>query len=195
MFEFPKTLKLFKDNCLSLRRNDRIEPEFRVFLQEGWVIANHILVSFHVAFISSVLALPSIAILKGEVLKFIFTSPETVVSAAFMYISFHSGIALHEMGHFLTAAKLNALNDSSQEAADHLLRGSWMRRIAGLMRIFLSAPYGKAAGIKKEGLNYYPDAPYNLAVAAAGPRMSRNVALITLPPAILFLGSGLAFNH
>jgi enolase len=164
------------------------------FLQQGWVIANHILVSFHIAFISSVLALPSAEILKGEVLKFIFVSPETIISALFMYISFHTGIALHEMGHFLTAAKLNALNDSSQKAAERILKGKKRQRIFGLLRIFLRAPFGKAAGIKREGLNYYPDAPYNLAVAAAGPRMSRNVAFLFLTPAIAFLFFGLFFN-
>jgi enolase len=158
------------------------------------VIANHILVSFHVAFISSVLALPAAEIFKGEVLKFIFVSPETIISALFMYISFHTGIALHEMGHFLTAAKLNALNDSSQEAADQLQRGTAFRRGLGLLRIFLRAPFGKAMGIKREGLNYYPDAPYNFAVAAAGPRMSRNVSWFFLPPAIILLATGLYFN-
>jgi enolase len=164
------------------------------FLQEGWVIANHILVSFHVAFISSVLALPSAEILKGDVLKFIFFSPETIVSALFMYISFHTGIALHEMGHFLTAAKLNALNDSSQKSAGRILEGKLGQRISGFIRIFLGAPYGKAAGIKREGLNYYPDAPYNFAVAAAGSRMSRNVAFAFLPPAAILLSAGLVFD-
>ncbi|MBN2318329.1 MAG: hypothetical protein JXR49_04595 [Acidobacteria bacterium] len=178
----------------SNRDRNRIKLKSRPFLQEGWVIANHILVSFHVAFISSVLALPSAAILKGAVLKFIFVSPETIISAIFMYTSFHSGIALHEMGHFLAAAKLNALNDSSQEAAELLLKGKGLQRILGMIRIFLYAPYGKATGIKREGLNYYPDAAYNLAVAAAGPRQSRNVALVALPPALLFLSIGLAFN-
>ncbi|HDR15573.1 MAG TPA: hypothetical protein ENN79_08880, partial [Desulfobacteraceae bacterium] len=166
----------------------------QVFLQEGWVIANHILVSFHVAFISSVLALPSAEIFKGEVLKFIFVSPETIISALFMYISFHTGIALHEIGHFLTAAKLNALNDSSQEAAERILKGTTVRRIFGFLHIFLHVPFGKTAGIKREGLNYYPDAPYNLAVAAAGPRTSRNVALIFLPPAAVLLILGLGFD-
>jgi enolase/phosphoenolpyruvate synthase/pyruvate phosphate dikinase len=164
------------------------------FLQEGWVIANHILVSFHVAFISSVLALPPSEILRGEVLKFIFLSPETLISAIFVLISFHTGIALHEIGHYMTAAKLNALNDSSQQTAERLLRSSLVGRVFGIIKIFLLAPYGKAVGIKREGLNYYPDAPYNLAVAAAGPRMSRNVALITLPPAILLLAVGLLFD-
>ncbi|MGD8539212.1 MAG: hypothetical protein PVI66_10905, partial [Candidatus Aminicenantes bacterium] len=158
------------------------------------MIANHILVSFHVAFISSVLALPAAEILKGEVLKFIFASPETIISALFMYISFHSGIALHEMGHFLKAAKLNALNDSSQKAADRILKRGALLRFLGLTRIFLLAPYGKATGIKKEGLNFYPDAPYNFAVAAAGPRTSRNVALVFLPPAVILVAVGLILD-
>lgn len=42
------------------------------FLEKGWVIANHILVSFHVAYISSLLSLP--AEIRNEVLKFIFFS-------------------------------------------------------------------------------------------------------------------------
>ncbi len=169
----------------------RSDAGFPAHLQEGWVIANHILVSFHVAFISSILALPSAEILKGQVLKFIFASPETMISAIFTFISFHSGIALHEMGHFLTAAKLNALNDRSQSAAMRILRGGLPQRIFGLARVFISAPYGRATGIKREGLNYYPDAAYNLAVAAAGPRASRNAALALLPPAGLLLSIGI----
>jgi len=166
----------------------------RILLQEGWVIANHILVSFHIAFISSVLALPSSDIVKGDVLKFIFFSPETILSALFMYISFHSGIAFHEMGHFLEAARLNALNDRSQEAAEVILHGKAGKKALELIRLFFKAPYGRAVGIKREGLNYYPDAPYNFAVAAAGPRMSRNTAMLALPPAVLLLSSGLVFH-
>ena len=175
-------------------RSTRNKADPRTFLQEGWVIANHILVSFHIAFISSVLALPAAAILKGEVLKFIFFSPETIISAIFMYINFHFGVALHEMGHFLTAVKLKALNDNSQAAAEIFFRGPLHQRVLGLIKVFLLAPWGKAIGIKREGLNYYPDAPYNFAVAAAGPRMSRNIAFITLVPAALFLAGGIVFS-
>lgn len=184
---------MYHSSIAKKQKNHSVFPSFAL-LQEGWVIANHILVSFHVAFISSVLSLPSEEIFKGEVLKFIFVSPETIVSALFMYISFHAGIALHEMGHFLTAARLNALNDSSQKVAERLLKGSLFQRIFELAGVFIRAPYGKAKGIKREGLNYYPDAPYNLAVAASGPRTSRNVALIALPPAVLLLSVGLAFK-
>ena len=71
----------------NIPNNMRDHHKRRPLLQEGWVIANHILVSFHVAFISSVLALPAAEIFKGEVLKFIFVSPETIISALFMYVS------------------------------------------------------------------------------------------------------------
>jgi len=175
-------------------------PANRVLLQEGWVIANHILVSFHVAFISSVLSLPQfshltdLSLIKGEVLKFIFFSPETVVSALFMYLSFHVGIAVHELGHFRTAARLTALNEKSQQAVDRIVGRPLPIRVLNLLRLFLLAPYGKAQGIRREGLNYYPDAPYNLAVAAAGPRASRNLAIVALVPALGLLITGLGFD-
>src|SRR5210317_1861448 len=102
----------------------------RSYLQEGWVIANHILVSFHVAFISSVLAIPESAASKEAVLRFIFLSPETIISTIFTYLVFHSAIALHELGHFLEAARLRALNDSIQDSVEKRLSatasGRWL---------------------------------------------------------------------
>ena len=176
-------------------RKVRTRAERRAFLQEGWVIANHILVSFHVAFISSVLALGSESLFKAAVLQFIFVSPETLVSAVFMYISFHTAIAIHEIGHFLSAARLNALNPAVLEEVRPRLEKPGLGRMVFYAGLFLRAPYGKARGIKREGLNFYPDAPYNLAVAAAGPRASRNLAFIALPPAVLLLAVGLAFGN
>jgi enolase len=159
-------------------------------LQEGWVIANHILVSFHVAFISSVLALPSTSLFRWEVLQFIFASPETLVSAVFAYLSFHLGIALHEMGHFLTAARLDALNERALLHAKERLRRPLALRFLYYLELLGTIPIGRAFGITREGLNYYPDAPYNLAVAAAGPRTSRNTALATLPAALGLIAAG-----
>ena len=130
----------------------------RSFLQEGWVIANHILVSFHVAFISSVLAIPETATAKEAVLRFIFFSPETIVSAVFTYLVFHSAIALHEMGHFLEAARLRALSDSIQSSVETRLAAPSSARWLYLLQLFIRIPYGRAVGIKREGLNYYPDA-------------------------------------
>ena len=163
----------------------------RSYLQEGWVIANHILVSFHVAFISSVLAIPDTAATREAVLHFIFLSPETIISAIFTYAVFHTAIALHEMGHFLEAARLRALSDSIQDSIESRLRGNLLSRFAYLSQLFVLIPYGRANGIKREGLNYYPDAPYNLAVAAAGPRASLRVARLMLPVALLLLFIGI----
>ena len=164
------------------------------YLQEGWVIANHILVSFHVAFISSVLAIPESASSKAEVLRFIFVSPETIISAIFTYLVFHSAIALHELGHFLEAARLHALSDSIQDAVEARLTAPRKARWLYLLKLFIQIPYGRAVGIKREGLNYYPDAPYNLAVAAAGPRASLRVASLTLPLALTLLVTGLLLD-
>ncbi len=161
-------------------------------LHAGWVIANHILVAFHVAFISSVLVIPATAASKAEVLLFIFASPETIVSALFTYLVFHAAIALHELGHFLEAARLRALNDSIQAAVEKRLAAPAIARTLYLLQLFALIPFGRAVGIKREGLNYYPDAPYNLAVAAAGPRASLRVARVTLPVAALLLAFGLS---
>jgi pyruvate,orthophosphate dikinase len=164
------------------------------FLQEGWVIANHILVSFHVAFISSVLAIPPDTASRAEVLKFIFLSPETLVSALFTYLVFHSAVALHELGHLLEAARLRALNDAIQDTVEARLAQPRGARLRYLFSLFLRIPYGWAEGVKREGLNFYPDAPYNLAVAAAGPRASLQIALATLPLAAVLLTAGLSLE-
>jgi len=168
-----------------------LQPSGGSFLQEGWVIANHILVSFHAAFISSVLAIPGDAASRAEVLRFIFLSPETLVSALFTYVVFHSAIALHELGHFLEAARLRALNDSIQDEVEQKLARPLPARLWYLAGVFLRIPYGLATGVKREGLNYYPDAPYNLAVAAAGPRASLRIAVVALPLAAVLLAFGL----
>jgi hypothetical protein len=168
-----------------------VRPAEASLLQEGWVIANHILVSFHAAFISSVLAIPGDAASRAEVLRFIFLSPETLVSAIFTYLVFHSAIAWHELGHFLEAARLRALNDSIQDFAEAQLARPLPARLSYLAGMFLRIPYGLAAGVKREGLNYYPDAPYNLAVAAAGPRASLLAAAVALPAAAILLAVGL----
>ena len=108
-----------------------------------------------------------------------------------MAITFHFGIALHELGHFITAAQLNALNEKVAIEVKPKLDRPFFGRMLFLVGMFLRIPFGTAPGVKKEGLNYYPDAPYNLAVAAAGPRASRNVAIVALPIATALLTVGL----
>jgi enolase len=162
-------------------------------LYAGWVIANHILVSFHVAFISSVLCIP--AALRGrEVLGFVFTSRDTIISAVFWYLSFHVGVAVHEMGHYLEAVKLNALNASILPRARQRMRRSFPSRLLGYVDMFIRIPFGRFEGVKRQGLTYYADAPFNLAVAAAGPAVSGTMAMAMLPTAALLLGGGLLGN-
>ena len=172
------------------------------YLDRGWVIANHKLVSFHAAFISSVLSLPVAALaakaaaganLKFEVLQFMFLSGETIISVAMLYLSWHVGIAIHEMGHYLTAAKLTALNKDSQEAADKVMAEGG--KVGWYARMFLLIPWGKFEGVKKEAGNYAPDAPYNLAVAAAAPVWSGWLSAVCFPIAAVGIGLGLAMRE
>ena len=167
------------------------------YLERGWVIANHKLVSFHAAFISSVLSLPAAEadLTKFGVLKFMFFSIETVVSLAILYLSWHVGIAIHEMAHYLKAAKLTALNKASQEEADGMRGKGFGARLAWYASMFLRIPWGKFEGIKKDGGNYAPDAPYNLAVIAAAPIWSGYLALVCLPIAGLCIALGLGAQN
>lgn len=161
------------------------------FLERGWVIANHKLVSFHAAFISSVLSVPEWAARKGDVLRFMFASTETLISLAILYLSWHISIAIHEMGHYLTAAKLTALNKSSQQYAEEMLKKSGVARAIWYLKMILLIPWGKFEGVKKEEGNYVPDAPYNLAVAASAPVWSGWLAAICLPIAVICIFLGL----
>jgi len=165
------------------------------YLEKGWVIANHKLVSFHAAFISSVMNLPPEVQGKMATLKFMFTSAETITSVIILYLSWHIGIAIHEMGHYFTAAKLTALNKGSQEAADAMKDKDFVSKLKWYARMFLTIPWGKFEGVKKDEGNFAPDAPYNLAVAASGPVWSAKLARIALPTAIICLWAGLYFHH
>ncbi len=164
----------------------------RAHLDRGWVIANHILVSFHVAFISSVLCLSAEAIEKTDVLKFVFLSGETIVSVIFLWLCGHIGIAVHEMGHYLKAVRLNALNEKLLPQAQASLAQPLLNRMAWYVKMFVLIPYGGFPGVIKSGLTYYPDAPFNLAVAAAGPRASRALSIIFLPLAVVLMTLGLS---
>ncbi len=164
------------------------------YLERGWVIANHKLVSFHAAFISSVLSVPADVESKLQTLRFMFVSWETFVSLIILYLSWHIGIAIHEMGHFLTAVKLAALNKDSQEKADAIVQ-SGAGKFGWYAKMFLLIPWGRFYGIKKEGGNFAPDAPYNLAVAASAPVWSGYLALVFLPIAVIGIGLGLAVDN
>ncbi len=163
------------------------------YLERGWVIANHKLVSFHAAFISSVMSVPADVEGKLQTLRFMFVSWETIVSLIILYLSWHISIAVHEMGHFLSAVKLTALNKDSQDKAEAVIQGGG-GKFGWYAKMFLLIPWGRFYGVKKEGGNFAPDAPYNLAVAAAAPVWSGYLALIFLPIAAFGIGLGLAID-
>ena len=167
----------------------------RMYLERGWVIANHKLVSFHAAFISSVMNLPPTVEGKLATLKFMFLSWETIISAIVLYLSWHIGIAIHELGHYLTAGKLTALNKTSQEHYDAMKNKSFGAKLPRLMKAFLLIPWGKFEGVKKDEGNFAPDAPYNLAVAASGPVWSSYMALVFMPVAVICLALGLILRN
>jgi enolase len=175
----------------------------KMYLERGWVIANHKLVSFHAAFISSILSLPAKELsdlvaaggnVKSAVLQFMFSplNMEVYISLIILYLSWHISIAIHEMGHFLTAAKLTALNKDSQEKADAVLKSD--NKFGLFAQMLLLIPWGRFYGVKKENGNFAPDAPYNLAVAASAPIWSGYMALICLPIAIVLIAIGLLVN-
>jgi len=170
-------------------------PDAGGYLERGWVIANHKLVSFHAAFISSVMNLPPSVQGKMATLKFMFLSWETIVSCIVLYLSWHIGIALHELGHYLTAGKLTALNKTSQEHYDAMKDKPFGVKFPWLAKAFLLIPWGKFEGVKKDGGNFAPDAPYNLAVAASGPVWSSYLAMTALPIAIICLALGLTWRN
>jgi enolase len=168
---------------------DSIKNTYAGFIERSHHIANHILVSFHAAFIFSLLSLPAGGVRNwSEAMKFVFASPETFISLAFLWLSWHSNIAIHEMGHYIKAVQLDALSakllpQAKQELAE--ANKGPLNKALYLIKMFFKTPYGKQPGIIKNGLNYYVDAPYNLSVAAAGPLTSLKYTAI---PGLTMMG-------
>ncbi len=160
-------------------------------LEGGWTLANHILVSFHIAFILSLLNLPADIAGTWSVLAFVFASYETVISAFFWFSVAIIAIGIHERGHFIAAVKQQVLNPKYLPKAEKKLNASFFMRLIYNISMVLKIPFGKFGGIKREGLTYYSANPFNLAVAASGPRASRNTARIALPFSVIFLILGL----
>jgi enolase len=161
-------------------------------LDRGWIIANHILVSFHAAFLTSLLSIPPYIGSRFNVLKAMFLSIEVVISGAMWYAAWHSNIALHEMGHYLAAVKTNNLRPELATDAQKKLEQGRLSRCLWYLGMFVKIPYGAFPGVHKESGSYHPSVKtQNLAVSAAGPRASRNLSLIALPPGIILILAGL----
>ena len=78
-------------------------------LDRGWIIANHKLVSFHAAFLTSLLSISTNVASRFDVVRQMFLSAEVLISAAIWYLAWHTNIAVHEIGHYLAAVRTNNL--------------------------------------------------------------------------------------
>ena len=165
-------------------------------LDRGWIIANHKLVSFHAAFLTSLLSIPLHVASKFAVLREMFLSIEVVVSALIWYAAWHINIAIHEMGHYLTAVKTNNLRPELAGPAEAKLAQSTLRKWSWYLEMFVRIPYGAFQGVHKEAGSFHPAVKtQNLAVSAAGPRASKILSQITFAPGIILILLGLNFSN
>ena len=165
-------------------------------LDRGWIIANHKLVSFHAAFLTSLLSISPNVSSRLDVIREMFFSREMLISAVMWYAAWHINIAIHEMGHYLTAVTTNNLRpEFAGPAQEKLKQGLWGRCL-WYLEMLVKIPYGAFAGVNKEAGNYHPSVKtQNLAVSAAGPRASRILSQWTLPPAFLLVVLGMYSAH
>ena len=161
-------------------------------LDRGWIIANHKLVSFHAAFLTSLLSIPLHVGSKFAVMREMFLSVEVVISSLIWYAAWHINIAIHEMGHYLSAVKTNNLRPELAGPAQEKLGQGVFRKWLWYLEMFLKIPYGTFQGVHKEAGSFHPAVKtQNLAVSAAGPKASKTLSQITLAPGIILILLGL----
>ncbi len=161
-------------------------------LDRGWIIANHKLVSFHAAFLTSLLTISTDVASRFDVLRQMFLSVEVVISSVMWYLAWHTNIAIHEMGHYLTAVKTNNLRPELAGAAEKRLNQPALQRWLWYVEMFIKIPYGRFQGVHKEAGSFHPAVKtQNLAVSAAGPAASKVLAQIAFVPGILLIAIGL----
>jgi enolase len=164
-------------------------------LDRGWIIANHKLVSFHAAFLTSLLSISPHVASNFAVIRQMFLSVEVVISSLMWYVSWHSNIAIHEMGHYLTAVKTNNLRPELAGPAEEKLKQGLLGRWLWYLEMFAKIPYGTFKGVNKEAGSYHPSVKtQNLAVSAAGPRASKVLSQIAFLPGIILILLGLRGN-
>lgn len=161
-------------------------------LDRGWIIANHKLVSFHAAFLTSLLSIPLQVGSKFDVMRTMFLSKEVVISSLMWYASWHINIAIHEMGHYLSAVKTNNLRPELAGPAAEKLQQGTVQRWLWYLEMFVKIPWGAFRGVNKEAGSFHPAVKtQNLAVSAAGPQASKVFSQFTFPPGIILILFGL----
>jgi enolase len=173
----------------SLKSLLRLIPQRRATsrLDRGWIIANHKLVSFHAAFLTSLLSISTSVASRFDVVRQMFLSTEVLISCAMWYVAWHVNIAIHEMGHYLAAVKTNNLRPELAEPAQKRLNAGLASRWLWYVEMFVKIPWGAFKGVNKEAGSYHPSVKtQNLAVGAAGPAASLRLSQITFVPGIVF---------
>jgi enolase len=161
-------------------------------LDRGWIIANHKLVSFHAAFLTSLVSISTHVASRFDVIRQMFLSVEVVISSFIWYAAWHTNIAIHEMGHYLTAVRTNNLRPELAGPAEQKLnQGAWGRWL-WYLEMFVKIPYGAFQGVHKEAGSFHPAVKtQNLAVSAAGPQASKVLSQIAFLPGIALVLLGL----
>ena len=161
-------------------------------LDRGWIIANHKLVSFHAAFLTSLLSIPLHVASKFAVMREMFLSVEVIISSVIWYAAWHTNIAIHEMGHYLAAVRTNNLRPELAGPAKEKLGQGAVRRWLWYLEMFVKIPYGAFQGVHKEAGSFHPSVKtQNLAVSAAGPSASKVLCQIMFLPGIILILLGL----
>ncbi len=165
-------------------------------LDRGWIIANHKLVSFHAAFLTSLLSISSNVSSRLQVVREMFLPPEVIISAAIWYAAWHTNIAVHEMGHYLTAVKTNNLRPELAVPAEKKLKQGAVARWLWYLEMFVKIPWGRFQGVNKEAGSFHPSVKtQNLAVSAAGPRASMVLASVMFLPGIILVLAGMQMTQ
>ncbi len=201
---YPRCISRWRQILAGILRPFRCFPKRRVFafvhqpsemprLDRGWIIANHKLVSFHAAFLTSLLSIPThVAIKYSHVIREMFLSVEVVISSLMWYAAWHCNIAIHEMGHYLAAVRTNNLRPELAGPAEQKLKQGLIGRWLWYLEMFVKIPYGAFKGVHKEAGSFHPSVKtQNLAVSAAGPRASKVLSQITFLPGIILILLGL----
>ena len=181
-------LSFYRRYCLASLQGPSETPR----LDRGWIIANHKLVSFHAAFLTSLLSIPLHVASKFAVMREMFLSVEVIISTAIWYSAWHTNIAIHEMGHYLAAVRTNNLRPELAGPAKEKLGQGAVRRWLWYLEMFVKIPYGAFQGVHKEAGSFHPSVKtQNLAVSAAGPGASKVLYQIMFFPGIILTLLGL----
>ncbi|MFB3915188.1 MAG: hypothetical protein ACE14M_00545 [Terriglobales bacterium] len=162
-------------------------------LDRGWIIANHKLVSFHAAFLTSLLSISQDVSSRFDVIREMFLSVEVVISSVMWYAAWHTNIAIHEIGHYMAAVKTNNLRPEFAGPAEERMKQGSLSRFLWYLEMFIKIPYGAYPGVNKEAGSFHPSVKtQNLAVSAAGPKASLVLCQLTFLPGIILALLGMS---